>query len=201
VYKAEKDKLLDEMYQLDFEDIVAGMPTRFKYRQVACYGRLFRCPMLAQVEPQDYGLSTEEILLADDRDLKQYVSLKALAPYREGRLLTNPKRRKQLRQSVRVAIRQLEEAEATTKKVTETAPVPAAETVEAVVKKRRRKRKRAMEVGTTHPADAQPVPVDASQATALQLPVKMSQQHARSHKRAKFGKGGISVSRLQSYGI
>ena len=61
--------MLDELYKLDYEHIIAGMPTRFKYRKV---------------EPNNYGLSTEEILFARDTTLKNYVSLKKMAPYCEG---------------------------------------------------------------------------------------------------------------------
>jgi hypothetical protein len=42
------DQFLDEYYGLDFDDIVAGMPTRFRYRQVAA---------------NDFGLSAEEVCL------------------------------------------------------------------------------------------------------------------------------------------
>merc|ERR1712166_1552425 len=63
-----KTKMQDELYKLDYEDIVAGMPTRFKYRQV---------------ESNDYGLTTQEILYARDTTLKQFVSLKKMAPYNE----------------------------------------------------------------------------------------------------------------------
>merc|ERR1711935_1133892 len=76
-------KMQEELYKLDYEDIVAGMPTRFKYRQV---------------EKNDYGLSTHEILLARDSTLKQYVSLKKMAPYNEdGEHHANSKKRRRFR--------------------------------------------------------------------------------------------------------
>lgn len=63
-----KKKMQEELYKLDYEDIVAGIPTRFKYREV---------------ESNDYGLTTQEILYARDTTLKQFVSLKKMAPYNE----------------------------------------------------------------------------------------------------------------------
>mmetsp|Transcript_27595 Transcript_27595/g.41758 ORF Transcript_27595/g.41758 Transcript_27595/m.41758 type:complete len:736 (-) Transcript_27595:415-2622(-) len=63
-----KSKIQEELYKLDYEDIVAGMPTRFKYREV---------------EANNYGLSTKEILFARDTTLKSFVSLKQMAPYRD----------------------------------------------------------------------------------------------------------------------
>lgn len=82
-----KNKLQEELYKLDYEDIVAGMPTRFKYRQV---------------EPNDYGLTTHEILLARDTTLKQYVSLKKLAPYNEaGEHFVGSKKRRRFREMLK----------------------------------------------------------------------------------------------------
>ena len=85
-----KAKMEDELYKLDYEDIVAGMPTRFKYRQV---------------EPNAYGLSTEEILFARDTTLKQFVSLKKMAPYREdGEFTVGGKRRRKFREQLKQEI-------------------------------------------------------------------------------------------------
>jgi protein KRI1 len=43
------------------------LPTRFRYHKV---------------KPSNFGLTPVEILLADDKDLNEYVSLKKFAPYR-----------------------------------------------------------------------------------------------------------------------
>ena len=45
------------------------MPTRFKY-----------LPVIAQ----DFGLTPTEILMANDKDLNQYMGVKKLAPYRKA---------------------------------------------------------------------------------------------------------------------
>ncbi|CAL1414127.1 unnamed protein product [Linum trigynum] len=64
-----KQELLDEYYKLDYEGTIGDLKTRFKY---------------AKVNPNKYGLKTEDILLLEDQDLNQYVSVKKLAPYRES---------------------------------------------------------------------------------------------------------------------
>lgn len=64
------NRLVDEYYNLDYEDIVGGVPMRFMYKQV---------------EPESFDLGPEDILGMDDKDLNSLVSLKYLAPYRARR--------------------------------------------------------------------------------------------------------------------
>ncbi|KAL0314286.1 UNVERIFIED_CONTAM: protein KRI1 [Sesamum angustifolium] len=68
VEKAVREQLMEEYYKLDYEDTIGDLKTRFKYKTV---------------KAKRYGLTPEEVLRMDDKDLNQYVSLKKLAPYRE----------------------------------------------------------------------------------------------------------------------
>jgi protein KRI1 len=75
--RAEVSRLLEEYHRLDYEDHVGGVPTRFRYKEVA---------------PDAFGLTPEEILTMDDKELNQVVGLKRVAaPYRTdgGRLRPN----------------------------------------------------------------------------------------------------------------
>ena len=68
--KEDVKKLLDDYFKLDYEDYVGGIPTRFRYKQV---------------EPETYGLSFEEILMMDDKELNQVMGMKRVgATYHDG---------------------------------------------------------------------------------------------------------------------
>lgn len=67
--KAELDQKIKDLYNLDYEDIIGGdIACRFKYQTVP---------------KATFGLGIEDVLMTDDKELNQMVSIKKLAPYRE----------------------------------------------------------------------------------------------------------------------
>ncbi|XP_039156336.1 protein KRI1 homolog isoform X1 [Eucalyptus grandis] len=80
--KRAKEAMMEEYYKLDYEDTIGDLKTRFKY---------------AKIKPNRYGLNTSEILMMDDNELNQYVSLKKLAPYREKEWRVHNNQRHQLK--------------------------------------------------------------------------------------------------------
>ncbi|KAI6695532.1 hypothetical protein NL676_023242 [Syzygium grande] len=74
--------MMEDYYKLDYEDTIGDWKTWFKYAKIKLNG---------------YGFRTPEILMMDDKQLDQYVSLKKLAFYREKEWRVHNDRRHQLK--------------------------------------------------------------------------------------------------------
>uniref|UniRef100_A0A7S3VJ15 Kri1-like C-terminal domain-containing protein n=1 Tax=Dunaliella tertiolecta TaxID=3047 RepID=A0A7S3VJ15_DUNTE len=73
--RAEMAELLEQYFKLDHEGEAGGQKTRFRYKQVPA---------------NTFGLSAEDLLIRDDKELNQIVGLKKLAPYREDQAKQRP---------------------------------------------------------------------------------------------------------------
>ncbi|KAK0483373.1 KRI1-like family C-terminal-domain-containing protein [Armillaria novae-zelandiae] len=80
--KKKLDEYMNELYELDFNDMVGGMTTRFKY---------------TPVQAQNFALTPAEILMATDAELNEYMGVKKYAPYRKDSVW-DPKRGEKLKE-------------------------------------------------------------------------------------------------------
>ncbi|KHN23010.1 Protein KRI1 like [Glycine soja] len=85
-----RQAMMDEYYKLDYEDTIGDLKTRFKY---------------AKTKPSRFGLSASEILLMDDKELNQYISLKKLAPYQEEEWKLSKQKRYMLKMRAKELLR------------------------------------------------------------------------------------------------
>ncbi|EGZ15375.1 hypothetical protein PHYSODRAFT_506503 [Phytophthora sojae] len=161
----EKQKYLDELYSLDYEDLIGDIKCRFKYRQV---------------ENNDFGLTVDEIMAADDKELKQLVSLKRMAPYAETEFAVDRKRLKNFKKSVREA--QEENRRRKNKEAAETGEAQNGEAEQPKKKRKRNKKKK---------------------AKASDEPEKKKKRRSKKKKggaeKNAFASTGLPTSRLESY--
>eukprot|EP00088_Acartia_fossae_P035338 TRINITY_DN363_c0_g1_i5.p1 TRINITY_DN363_c0_g1~~TRINITY_DN363_c0_g1_i5.p1 ORF type:complete len:786 (-),score=304.83 TRINITY_DN363_c0_g1_i5:285-2642(-) len=130
------EEYVDEYYKLDCEDVIANIPCRFKYRQVA---------------ENDFGLSSDEILLADDRELNAWASLRKTCQYRseeeekKDKVVFNSKRKNfELKKKLLPSLFELpDEKEETSQK-----DLAAQETTNKKKKKKKKNKKRKLDEDT-----------------------------------------------------
>jgi protein KRI1 len=191
----EKQKYLDELYSLDYEDLIGDIKCRFKYRQV---------------QDNDFGLTVDEIMAADDTELKQLVSLKRLAPYVDSEYNVDRKRLKNFKKSVREA----REENRRRKHKDERAEAQEGEAEPPKKKRKRNKTKKAQEdaeVDEAMPeADAEEEAKPKSEKAKKERAEGKSavEQEKKKKRRSKKKRGGeknayastgLPTSRLESY--
>ena len=214
IEKKLRKKMEDELYKLDYEDIIGDMPTRFKYRKV---------------EANRFGLAPQEILFAKDSTLKQFVSLKRMAPYSGGEeYLPGTKKRKRFRDIAKHDYEELMEAEpeAEAEHVEESTATEEAGDVDKPKKKRRRQKKKKKGADTTDTAAKENASEEKAEkkdkkkkdkqsstdSPAATSDAKADAKKKRRQKKNKDGKSGskkkkaskiagVAESRLAAYGL
>ncbi|XP_069739154.1 LOW QUALITY PROTEIN: protein KRI1 homolog [Phaenicophaeus curvirostris] len=171
------ERYVDEFYSLDYEDLIGDLPCRFKYRSVV---------------PCDFGLTTEEILAADDKELNRWCSLRKTCMYRseqeERQDQANYSRRARDGRKKLLILKSLAEGPE---------PPPPAPSKQKVGKKTRDKRKRLEKGGAGEPPPTPKPPTPPKKASAPPLRPPRVRLGGREFAGGRLAAFGLNPRRLR----
>jgi protein KRI1 len=180
--KLEKEKKKKKnIANADCEDLIGDLPTRFHYRET---------------EPNDFGLTAEELLMATDEELDRWVNLKECVAYKsQEEELAQKRKFEALRDNIELKRKIFKSVYGDNP--TDEAPVEQ----KSSKKKKTRKRKRNSECDDSLSAlDQSENPADTrSEDEKKKERKKKKRRRGLNHK--KFAKVGVAPDRLLAYGL
>lgn len=177
--KLEKEKKKKKAIKnADFEDMVGDLPTKFHYRET---------------EPNDYGLTAQELLMATDEELEKWISLKDTIAYKSTEEELAQKRRFEKKRTDLEAKKQIFKSIYGDSGDEDNKPGSSGDT-----SKKKRKRK-------VNEADPQVEDEDAEAEVEIDTQMSSRSQKKKKRKRGlahkKFAKSGVAPDRLLAYGV
>uniref|UniRef100_A0AAV1T4Q3 Kri1-like C-terminal domain-containing protein n=1 Tax=Peronospora matthiolae TaxID=2874970 RepID=A0AAV1T4Q3_9STRA len=195
-----KQEYLDELYSLDYEDLIGDIKCRFKYRRV---------------QSNDFGLTADEIMVANDKELQQLVSLKRMAPYADTEYSVDRRLLKNLKKSVQET-REENRRRKPKEETRDSSEIQSGEVEQPKKKRKRSKQKKTIEEGAmpgegeatldegsvtqSKKAETEKLePVVAKTADESEKKKKHRNKKKKSSDQNVFASTGLPSSRLESY--
>uniref|UniRef100_M4BY72 Kri1-like C-terminal domain-containing protein n=1 Tax=Hyaloperonospora arabidopsidis (strain Emoy2) TaxID=559515 RepID=M4BY72_HYAAE len=195
-----KQEYLDELYSLDYEDLIGDIKCRFKYRRV---------------QSNDFGLTADEIMVANDKELQQLVALKRMAPYADTEYSVDRRLLKNFKKSVQET-REENRRRKPKEETRDSSKIQSGEVEQPKKKRKRSKPKKTIEEEAMPGEDEatldegsviqgkkakteKPEPVVAKTADESEKKKKRRNKKKKSSDQNVFASTGLPSSRLESY--
>lgn len=180
--KLEKEKKKKKsLKDADCEDIVGDLPTRFHYRET---------------EPNDYGLSAEELLMATDEELDQWINIKEAIAYKSREEeLAEKKRFEHKRNDIELKKKIFKSIYGDKSEPNEAPESPNKS------KKKRKRNSESSNVDTTEQVEEVSESVGGEEEVQESNRKKKKKMKRRGLNHKKFAKTGVAPDRLLAYGL